>query len=247
MSTVLLGDAFDIHGGGQDLIFPHHENELAQALGAGKPFARVWLHHGLLTVNGQKMSKSLGNVVRISDALSRHSAEVLRLFFLLAHYRSPLDFTWERLQEAAAAYERLLDFVTQVEQRVGSGSEEAAEPVDRARDDFHAAMADDLNTPQALAALNRLVTQGHSWLDQKGGAAQPKLRHAAKTLGELAGLLGLGLRQEIPRKVQDLIRQRDELRNKKEFQAADEIRGKIAEEGYLLEDTAGRTVVRRKV
>lgn len=245
MSTALLGDAFDIHGGGQDLIFPHHENERSQALGAGKPFARVWLHHGLLTVNGQKMSKSLGNIVRISDALSRHPADVLRLFFLSAHYRSPLDFTWERLQEAAAAYERLLDFTTQVEQRVGSGETAPAPELDRARDDFHAALADDLNTPQALAVLNRLVTLARPWLEQER-EAQRQLRQAARTLRELVGVLGLRLDQEVPERIRSLMRQRDELRSQKQFQAADEIRRKIAQEGYLLEDAAGRTVVRKK-
>ncbi len=247
MSAALLGDSFDIHGGGQDLIFPHHENERAQALGAEKSFARLWIHHGLLTVNGQKMSKSLGNIVGISEVLSRHSADVLRLFFLSAHYRSPIDFTWGHLQEAASSYERLLDFVIQVEQRADQGRQAPSPEAQAAEEAFGAAMDDDLNTPLALSALHRLVGQAHPWLDERGPASLERLRHAASVVKRLGEILGLSFSQEIPRQVEQLLAEREALRKKKEFKAADDIRHRLLEEGFILEDTGGRTVVRRKV
>ncbi len=247
MSTALLGDSFDIHGGGGDLIFPHHENEIAQAQGAGKPFARVWLHNGLLTVNGQKMSKSVGNIVTIEETLKRHPAEVLRLFFLTAHYRSPIDFTWERLKETAHAYERLFGFLTQVDQRIGPGEEEEPPAARAAREKFVQAMDDDLNTPEALSALYGLVAQALPWLEERGSQAMKKLRAVRTVLQELAGVLGLSFGQEVPVAIRELIRERDEARRRGDFKKADQIRMQLKESGYLLEDTAGGTVVRKRV
>ncbi len=221
MSTDLLGDAFDIHGGGQDLIFPHHENERIQALGAGKKFARYWLHNGLLTVNGQKMSKSVGNIVTIGDALKRHpNPDVLRLFFLSAHYRSPVDFTWERLDEAASAYNRFQSFLTKALlflEKSESKEEQETEAMESAEEKFYAAMDDDLNTPEALSALYELVNQGiplfGSPYSQPGlilgpeegfpdetvsdetaikevSSYMPRLRYVVKTISELGNILG---------------------------------------------------------
>ncbi len=231
MSTALLGDTFDIHGGGQDLIFPHHENERAQSLGAGKPFARFWLHNGLLTVNGQKMSKSLGNIIRIRDVLEKHSADVLRMFFLSAHYRSPQDFTWERLEESAHAYERLVAFLSHSE---AAGKERTPQEVREAEKKFHEAMEDDLNTPRALAAL-------YDWVAHPGQAAGQKVRELGRTLGFFQAGEGA-----VEPEAQKLVGQRDEARRKKDFQAADTIRRKLIEMGYVVEDTAGKTVVRRR-
>jgi len=253
MSMDLLGSTFDIHGGGQDLIFPHHENELAQALGAGNAFARIWLHNGLLSVAGQKMSKSLGNIVTIQDVLSRHSAEVLRLFFLGAHYRSPIDFTWERLDEAARAYERLFDFLTQVEQRLGSqGQEEESAAIKSARKKFLEAMEDDLNTPVALSALFELVSQAHPWLQERSsqdpGLHGRWLKRAARVIRELGEVLGLTFpKEELPNTVRQLVIDREAARKTKDFERADLLRKQLAEQGYVVEDTAGGTVIRKGV
>jgi cysteinyl-tRNA synthetase len=238
MSTMLLGETFDIHGGGQDLVFPHHENELAQAIGAGKPFARVWLHNGLLTVNGQKMSKSLGNFVTIEDALKKHPADVLRMFYLSAHYRSPLDFTWERLDEAASAYDTLVLFL---EHASNFPHGEETTEIRRAEERFHAAMKDDLNTPKALSALYDLrgaVTNG------KTDAVQ-----ATAMIKKLGKILGFSLlaSSSNPEEVQELIKERDEARRKRDFAISDRIRKQLGEMGYIVEDTTGKTVVRRKI
>ncbi|MDO8730332.1 MAG: cysteine--tRNA ligase [Candidatus Omnitrophota bacterium] len=231
MSTDLLGDEFDIHGGGQDLVFPHHENELAQALGAGKPFAKIWLHNGLLTVNGQKMSKSLGNFVTIEEALKKHPADVLRMFFLSAHYRSPMDFTWERLDEAARAYERWTGFIAH-EKAKGSGAPAADSYIGETGKNFFDAMEDDLNTPEALACLHGLA--GHP-----GGSGK---------LLELGRLLGFFQSAEkTDPAVEKLITERDEARRKKDFTTSDRIRKQLAEMGYVVEDTTGKTVVRERV
>ena len=231
MSIDLLGEAFDIHGGGQDLVFPHHENELAQALGAGKPFARVWLHNGLLTVNGQKMSKSLGNFVTIEDALKRHPADVLRMFFLSAHYRSPLDFTWERLDEAARAYERWTGFIAH-EKAKGSGAPVADSYIGETEKSFTIAMEEDMNTPEALARLHGLA--GHP-----GGSG--KLKELGKTLGFFQSA------EEVDAAAEKLVAERDEARREKDFATSDRIRKQLMEMGYVVEDTSGGTVVRRKI
>lgn len=248
MSTELLGDAFDIHGGGQDLVFPHHENELAQANGAGKEFARAWIHNGLLTVNGQKMSKSLGNVVTIEEALKRHPADVLRLFYLSAHYRSPIDFTWGRFNEAAHAYDRLATFLARADV-LGPGPaapvlSKKIEETDRA---FHEAMEDDLNTPRALATLFELVGHGNDthWFDN--ALMQATVRSAREKIRELGGLLGL-LQSvvSIGSQAERLVQERDEARRKKDFKKADKIRQQLIENGYIVEDTEGKTVVRKR-
>ncbi|MBI3614897.1 MAG: cysteine--tRNA ligase [Candidatus Omnitrophica bacterium] len=249
MSTTLLGDAFDIHGGGQDLIFPHHENELVQAEGAGKKFAKVWLHNGLLTVNNQKMSKSVGNIIRIQDALERHPPDVLRLFYLSAHYRSPIDFTWEHLGEIAHAYDRLATFLARADALdAGDGGAVLSDKVKEADRVFHEAMEDDLNTPRALAALFELV--GHAndtrWLDN--ALMRSTVRVAKEKIRELGGLLGFfQVPDHVGAEAEQLVRERDEARRKKDFKKADQIRLRLIEQGYVVEDTSGKTVVRKRV
>ena len=228
MSTDLLGDEFDIHGGGQDLVFPHHENELQQALGAGKPFAKMWLHNGLLTVNGQKMSKSLGNFVTIEEALKKHPADVLRMFFLSAHYRSPMDFTWERLDEAASAYERIITFLAH-----SSVKEEGPSPIE-VRHRFFDAMNDDLNTPKALACLYELVPH-----------PGPVAAHVVRELGGILGFFQSA--EKADPSAEKLAKERDAARAKKDFATSDKIRQQLTGMGYVVEDTVGGTVVRKKI
>ena len=235
MSTDLLGDEFDIHGGGQDLVFPHHENELAQALGAGKPFAKTWLHNGLLTVNGQKMSKSLGNFVTIEEALKKHPADVLRMFFLSAHYRSPMDFTWERLDEAASAYERWVGFIAHAQAK--AESEEQPDPeIARIEAEFQKTMEDDLNTPRALA-----------WMHEVTGCSTPKA--AARALRQMGRMLGFfpSFLEKIEPEVERLIQERNAARRRKDFVASDRVRKQLLEMGYIIEDTAAGTVLRKRV
>jgi len=249
MSTALLGDAFDIHGGGQDLVFPHHENERAQSVAAGKPFARFWMHNGLLTVEGKKMAKSLGNFITIPQALERHSADVLRLFFLSAHYRSPLDFTWGRLEEAAHAYERLVDCLAHAQQQMGVdlSGDEARLVDDRAEEKFRQALQDDLNTPQALSVLFEQVAQVAMWRKEVASLENAlRIERAVRTIRRLGEALGLTFAQIIPENIQALIRQREEARRRKDFVLADAIRSKIASEGFVVEDTPLGPVVRRK-
>ncbi len=254
MSTNILGNLFDIHGGGQDLIFPHHENERAQALGSGKPFARYWLHNGLLTVNGQKMSKSAGNVIRIQDVLAKHSPDVLRMFFLGAHYKSPQDFTWERLEEAANSYDRLVGVFQNMQQKIGTGPETGSKLLEQHRDRFFTAMDDDLNTPEALAVLFGLLSTAGSRL--QGRAPKPptpddmeKVRFILSQVQKLAQVLGLSLASFGANDplVEQLISERDEARKQKDYAASDKIRDQLAEMGYVVEDTSDKTVVRKKV
>ena len=174
MSTKYLGDAFDIHGGGLDLIFPHHENEIAQAQAAGKPFAKYWMHNGLLTINGQKMSKSLGNFVTVEQAAGacRDNADALKMFFLGSHYRSPVDYT---VVNIVAAYHRWWSLALLLKQarNMEEGWNEsiahrpapdwAMKTINDIRSEFEAAMDDDLNTPRALACFHKLVDQAIEW------------------------------------------------------------------------------------
>lgn len=245
MSTDLLGDEFDIHGGGQDLVFPHHENERAQSLGAGKKFARVWLHNGLLTINGQKMAKSLGNFVTVADVLAKVPADVLRLFYLGAHYRSPIDFTWDRLEEAKHAYERLTGFLLHAEQV--SSKEQTLEGVvhqdiREMENNFHWAMEDDLNTPQALAALFEMA-KAAEW-----EPTATRMKGAAQKVRELGKILGFFQREEkVDDYVNHLLIQREKARQRKDYAEADAIRRRLLDEGYLVDDTSKGTIVRRKI
>ena len=235
MSLEYLGEQLDIHGGGQDLVFPHHENEIAQSecYTGAKPFARYWMHNGLLQLGSDKMSKSLGNLVSVVEALERYSPDAMRLYFLSSHYRSPLAYS----DEGAAAVERSLDRVRRaLIPGNGSGPEVDAE-THRAR--FAAAMDDDLNTPQAVAALFDLARDINRGRDagQSVGSGQAALR-------ELGGVLGLTF-EERPSTEDDLaaapfidllVSIRTELRAARQFALADNIRDGLAEQGVTLED-----------
>ena len=235
MSLEYLGEQLDIHGGGQDLVFPHHENEIAQSecYTGAKPFSRYWMHNGLLQLGSDKMSKSLGNLVSVVEALERYSPDAMRLYFLSSHYRSPLAYS----DEGAAAVERSLERVRRaLVPGNGSGPEVDAE-IHRTR--FAAAMDDDLNTPQAVAALFDLARDINRGRDagQSIGSGQAALR-------ELGGVLGLTF-EERPSTEDDLaaapfidllVSVRTELRAARQFALADQIRDGLAEQGVTLED-----------
>ena len=242
MAITYLGESLDIHGGGQDLIFPHHENEIAQSeasTGTG-PFSRYWVHNGLLQLGDDKMSKSLGNLVALDQALEINSPDALRLYFLSSHYRSPLSYS----EEGCAAMERSVARLGHALHREydGSGGRLDASPY---RERFLGAMDDDLNTPRALAALFDLAREVNRAADEgrNVGEAQDTLRH-------LGGILGLTFQERstpgsdhLAAKpfIELLLATRDELRQAKQFDLADRIREGLDQQGVILEDTSQGT------
>ncbi|MEX2322195.1 MAG: cysteine--tRNA ligase [Acidimicrobiia bacterium] len=258
MAAGSVGFGFDIHGGGLDLVFPHHENEIAQSEAAegAAPFARYWLHNGMVTLRGEKMSKSLGNVVGLLDLLDRHRPEAVRLVYLRAHYRQPIEFTDELAEDAAASLDRLWAF----RRRAGSSGAQA-DPT--TMDRFRAAMDDDFATPEALAALFDAVRAGNRALDAGEDAgslaaaydeivgvlalAEPAgdvedLAGALSRLGDDEGLVAASAEEMIAA----LIRTREEARAEREFERADRIRDGLLALGVVLEDGADGTSWHRR-
>ena len=257
MSMKYLGDILDIHAGGRDLIFPHHENEIAQSESfTGKTFARFWMHHGLLTINGQKMAKSLGNFVSIQDVLSKYPADVLKFFFLEAHYSSPLDFSWEKLEAARAAYERFIILHRRLDREFDAGKfgtgtlENAHSAIDKFRKKFIEAMEDDFNTPKALGVLFDLVSFCNRILDQSE-ENQQILIHVVSLMRELSSIFGLTFKERRTKisetDIKEFIKQRNDLRKKEKFKVADKIRKELKEKGIIIEDAKDGTIWRREI
>ena len=256
MSMHCLGaPQIDIHGGGLDLIFPHHENEIAQSEAASgqSPFANVWLHHGLLTINNQKMSKSLGNFVTVEDALAKcPHPDCLKIFFLKAHYRSPVDYSVERLSEAIENWKefaRFFELCRQVQVgRSGGGTETAEGDLYKRQRLFEESMDDDFNTPKALAVLFDLVNVGKSIIESGNPMKwfmANNLHDTLTTCGQTLGLFEQGMVETDPetrRRLESLIEERDGARKAKNFKRADEIRHGLEQEGFLLIDSAGKTL-----
>jgi cysteinyl-tRNA synthetase len=241
MALDLLGEDFDLHGGGQDLAFPHHENERAQAVADGRRFARTWVHNGFVEVEGTKMSKSLGNVTNLLDLVEQYDGRAYRLLVLQSHYRSPIDVTDASLRNAQGGLERLDAFARRVATVEGLAG---AEPDAGALDRFRAAMDDDLQTPAATRLLFDLVREANSALDAGDAAAAGPLAAAAV---EIAGALGLEMRAgvaEVPDEVQGWAAERDAARAARDWARADALRDRITAAGYLVEDAAAGTVVR---
>jgi cysteinyl-tRNA synthetase len=241
MSLDLLGEGFDLHGGGQDLAFPHHENERAQALADGRRFARMWVHNGFVEVDGTKMSKSLGNVTNLVDLVEQYDGRAYRLLVLQSHYRSPIDVTEDSLRNAEAALDRLDAFARRV---AGVDGLAGADPDAEALERFRAAMDDDMQTPAATRLLFDLVRRANAALDAGDVAAAGP---AAAAASEIAGALGLELRAEldaVPDELRGWARERDAARAAKDWARADELRDRITAAGYVIEDTPSGTVVR---
>jgi len=259
MAMQYLGETFDFHGGGEDLIFPHHENEIAQSEGAtGKPFVRCWAHNGFVNLASEKMSKSLGNTLWIKDMVQRHEPEALRLYFLGTHYRHPLEFADERVSESAKALGRLQALVEEAERIGGKGTPKPGpdggvfDEVAAHRERFEAAMDDDFNTPQALGVLfdlARFLQGTRTQLEQERVGAGPFLMGVGElvTLGRVLGLLEGGVRAQAPvdpqlkARVESLVYLREQARKQRDFAEADRLRDELVRLGVTLKDTRGGT------
>ena len=260
MSSRYLGQPFDIHGGGADLIFPHHENEIAQSEGAqDRPFARYWLHNGMVTVEGEKMSKSLGNFLTIGQVLESHAAETLRMVLLSTQYRMPLDFSAQKMDEAAKSLRRAYQTLARIDQALGSDAEREQIPhrtADRATDSpvlsrFQDAMNDDCNTPRVLGVVFETVREANRRLDAGQLGTLAHLRQDLTTIGGVLGMLqeppeqflqraqqqGLATTSLSPQMIEQLIADRVAARKVKDFKKADAIRDQLHAQGIVLKDS----------
>lgn len=256
MSMKYLGETVDIHCGGKDLVFPHHENEVAQSEGAtGQPFVRYWMHNGFINIENEKMSKSLGNFFTVRDIAKEFDLEAVRMFMLSAHYRSPINFSRELIMQAHTALERLYtardhyDFLlksakdgplTEVETALSAR-------LDQALEHFDAAMDDDLNTADALGCMFELVRDANGVLDAQSAA--PIVRKAKDTLMTMAGDLGILTRRtdDVDAQVQSLVDARAQARKEKNWPESDRLRDEIKALGYVLEDTPQGQKVRKSI
>ncbi len=269
MSMKYLGQNFDIHGGGADLIFPHHENEIAQSEAAlGRSWVRYWMHSGMLTIDGEKMSKSLGNFITVKQILSRYEPELVRFFFLSHHYRSNVDFSESRLEEKAQGLERIYTARKELEERIGGeaawpgASGAAGAAVAELEAEFYRAMDDDFNTARAIGVIFELVSLVNSHIAGKRGALSPAdltlvldARRLFQKATEVLGLFGqapAGYLEEsrykklaktgIPlAEIERLISERNEARRKRDWARADAIRSQLAAQKILLQDTPDGT------
>ena len=250
-----LGVTIDIHGGGQDLIFPHHENEIAQSEAAnGAPFVRYWMHNGFINIDNEKMSKSSGNFFTVRDIVKEYSYDVIRFFVLSGHYRMPINFSADLLQAAANGLERISNSVMNV-RFVGNNSERAVPEEDAdaiailtkamedAKQNFVTSMDDDLNTADAITAIFELVRAANTACTQEG-VPSALLLSAADVIVELSNVLGIAAEadmdksSDIPSEVLDLVDQRVEAKKARDFALSDQLRDRVTALGYLIKDTA---------
>jgi cysteinyl-tRNA synthetase len=242
MSLALLGEDFDLHGGGQDLVFPHHENERAQAVAIGKQFARRWMHNGMVEARGgEKMSKSLGNVLTLSDLFEQSDPRAYRLLVLQSHYRAPIEVTATTLSDAVSALGRL-DALSGRLAEAGGVDGERIDP--EVRDAFVERMQDDLDTPGATAVLFDAIRRANVAFDAREA---PRAAELTRAVLECFGAVGLEAKGavEIPEAVLELGHRRDQARAERDFATADVLRAEIVALGYAVEDTAWGTRIRR--
>jgi cysteinyl-tRNA synthetase len=257
MSRKYCGETLDLHGGGEDLIFPHHENEIAQSEGvSGKPFVTCWVHNGWVTLGGDKMSKSTRKFRPIDDVVAAFHPEAVRLYLMGTHYRSPIEFSEDRLRESETAFQRLAGPLVETARRPAT---EAAHPreadiargVDTAATAFLEGMSDDFNTARAVAALFDLSRLLNGALDEAPEAAGPAVRGGAarlRALGEVLGLFWLPLDAEttVPEEIAAMVREREAARGARDWKRADALRAQLAAAGWTLEDRADGTRIRRE-
>lgn len=246
MAKALLGDTIDIHSGGEDLQFPHHENEIAQSETlTEKPFANYWLHNGMITIDNHKMSKSEGNFFTIKEVGEEYDLEALRFFLLSAHYRNPINFSREVMMHSENGLERLYNGKKNLEYLLGKAEERdlteddlaMKDAINRYKNEFIEAMEDDLNTADAIASLFELVKYTNS--NFKEGTNKKIVKIASDTFIELTKVLGLLTKKEemLDEEIIQLIEERNQARRDKNFKLSDEIRDSLKEKGILLEDT----------
>ena len=255
MSRKYLGDTLDIHAGGMDLCFPHHENEMAQSEAwTGKPFARYWLHNGYINMGSEKMSKSLGNIVRVVELRQEYAPRALRYFLLSAHYRNPVSFSHEAIRQIENGLERFDTAVANLRHRMQTASEgdadqEVREELDRLTGEFEAAMDDDLNTANAISVLFEAVKSAQSMLSRpvlSKGSLTAYLDWLRRFGSEILGLIDMGEEEGLDQEIEALIEERQQARAVRDFQRADAIRDQLAAQGIILEDTPQGVRWRRK-
>jgi len=260
MSMKYLGLRIDIHGGGQDLIFPHHENEIAQSesLTGTSPFVKYWLHTGYLTIEGEKMSKSLGNYVTVQEVLRRHNAGAVRLFLLSTHYRSPIDFTWERLEAAEKNLEYLLNTLgrieselRQAEDKTGEREVEVHAKLSSAVRGFISSLEDDFSTSTALRYVYQAARDVNSYLNVEDKPDRGVLERGLRILARACGVMGVAWGREgaaapemVEKLVKIIVEVRSEARRRKDWKLADELRSKLRDAGVILEDRGDKTTWR---
>lgn len=257
MALTFLGDQIDIHAGGADLVFPHHENEIAQSeCYTGKVFARYWLHNGMLNINNEKMSKSLGNFLLARDLIQHYGGELIRFFMLQGHYRNPINFSNDLLEQAANGLERIKTAYANLGHRLQTAraeepnglAQEQKEVIAALRERFVTEMDDDLNTANAITVVYDVVKEANLYLRNQN-VGQVEVQAYRDLLVELTGVLGLELAQAeglLDSEVEALIAERTEARKSRNFARADEIRDLLSEKGILLEDTPQGVRWRRK-
>ncbi len=255
MSRHHIGDTIDIHCGGQDLIFPHHENEIAQSeCATGCTFANYWMHNGYINIDNKKMSKSLGNFFTAREVAEKYGYEVIRYMMVQAHYRSPINYCVDLLEACKASLERLYNCRETLERAIenavsGNISDEAKEIFSKRKEQFITAMDDDLNTADGISAIFELVRDLNT-MSADSKSSKEQLKAGLDLFNELADILGILYSKkkddEIPQEILDLVEQRKNARKEKNFALADEIRNKIAELGYIVEETRQGTKISKK-
>ena len=256
MSMKYLGETFDIHCGGKDLLFPHHENEIAQSEGAtGKKYVNYWMHNGFINVDNQKMSKSLNNFFTVRDIAKEYDLEAVRLFMLSAHYRSPINFSRDQIEAANASLNRLYTARNSLKFQIENGEDRPMNAEEEAfagrlkayEKRFDEAMDDDMNTADALGAIFELVRDANVTIQQ--GASREAAKAALNSLEAICDVLGLLSRKEdeLPEEIATLVRERAEARKNKDWARSDELRNRIISAGYILEDTKQGQKVRKDV
>ena len=256
MSMKYLGETFDIHCGGKDLLFPHHENEIAQSEGAtGKPYVHYWMHNGFINVDNQKMSKSLNNFFTVRDIAKEYDLEAVRLFMLSAHYRSPINFSRDQIEAANASLNRLYTARNSILFQIENGEDRPLNEAESAfvqrleayEKKFDESMDDDMNTADALGAIFEMVKDANVSVTQ--GTSKEAARSALKSLEAVCDVLGLLTKKEdaLPEEIAQMVNERAEARKNKDWARSDELREMITKAGYILEDTKQGQKVRKDV